>query len=479
MIRFCKGIEADLAEQESVTGSENLFRDAHRLFAGKGMSYLPVREREGRYLFACYDDSSAQNIQSHIWNLSNSEKGMAYLKSFTEVTIVSCNEIGYDLARIWGRIGVKVYVIGEVWDIVSPEREQVNTVVGHGIYCEGNFGLRLKELAYWSKQFIFREYAFIENYYMSKPTLNSPSDDAAGFLLHNLAQPRLSPLEGRRFYNKAQLETKEANSLITRKIMDGEPCMIARIGNTEGWIMQEYLNGSYSRFWQKWLYTTMGFFSREKYTLEDVDRFAEMMIAAVKKCDIHCCQFDIEINILNQFADDQSAYVCWDDCCSGFYDNPHFWMRALAGKRVLVISSLSETIAFQYGNRDKIFMGDYRLPDMELIFYEALQTQVDNKCGYDDWFQAYQQMAEDIAGLDFDIAIIAAGAYAYPLAAMIKDMGRQAIDIASGIYPLFGIKMKRYDICRAINYMYNDAWIFPLEKPHPGAEKIEKGCYWE
>ena len=81
--------------------------------------------------------------------------------------------------------------------------------------------------------------------------------------------------------------------------------------------------------------------------------------------------------------------------------------------------------------------------------------------------------------IDFDIAIIAAGAYGYPLAAEIKNMGKQSIELCSGIYPVFGIKVKTQLIIRKISSMYNDNWIFPIETPPKNYMNIEKGAYWE
>ena len=116
---------------------------------------------------------------------------------------------------------------------------------------------------------------------------------------------------------------------------------------------------------------------------------------------------------------------------------------------------------------------------MNTIFYDAPQTQLGEKQGFKNWFEAYDKVVKDIKNIDFDIAIIAAGAYGYPLAAEIKNMGKQSIELCSGIYPVFGIKVKTQLIIRKISSMYNDNWIFPIETPPKNYMNIEKGAYWE
>ena len=138
-----------------------------------------------------------------------------------------------------------------------------------------------------------------------------------------------------------------------------------------------------------------------------------------------------------------------------------------------------KTIKRQYSRKELLFQSKNILPDMDMLFYDAPQTQLGNKSGYKNWFEAYEKIVTDIRKIDFDIAIIAAGAYGYPLAAEIKAMGKQSIELCSGIYPIFGIKVKTQLIIRKISQMYNSYWIFPIEAPPKNYMNIEKGAYWE
>ena len=242
-------------------------------------------------------------------------------------------------------------------------------------------------------------------------------------------------------------------------------------------ITQEFLYGSYSQKWLNWLYSTSGFFSTNGQNLSDVDRYAQMTLDAVSNCDINCCRFDNEIGIINIQGLKESVNVDWYDLYTDF--NPqNTWLSALENKKVLIISSISNSIRKQYKNKDKLFTHCNLLPVIEIIYYPTLQTQLGRNCGFKSWFNAYEKMLYDIESIDFDIALIAAGAYGYPLASDIKDMGKQAIELCTGIYPIFGIKVKTQAIIRKVSMMYNKNWIFPIEEAPKEYMKIEKGAYW-
>ncbi|MDO5614604.1 MAG: hypothetical protein Q4G16_00310 [Cruoricaptor ignavus] len=89
-------------------------------------------------------------------------------------------------------------------------------------------------------------------------------------------------------------------------------------------------------------------------------------------------------------------------------------------------------------------------------------------------------MKEKISKTDFDIAIIGCGAYGFPLASFIKNLGKQAIHLGGVTQLLFGITGKRwedwehYTSLRAENGKH---WITPTEAPK-GFKNVENGCYW-
>ena len=94
-------------------------------------------------------------------------------------------------------------------------------------------------------------------------------------------------------------------------------------------------------------------------------------------------------------------------------------------------------------------------------------------------FEALESMKREISQADFGVAIIGAGAYGFPLAAYVKSLGKQAIQMSGATQILFGIKGKRWDDHPVISKFYNDAWVRPLQsETPPEIHKVEGGSYW-
>ena len=84
-------------------------------------------------------------------------------------------------------------------------------------------------------------------------------------------------------------------------------------------------------------------------------------------------------------------------------------------------------------------------------------------------------MKEQMQKIDFDIALIGAGAYGFPLGAYAKELGKKALHIGGMLQLYFGIRGKYYD---QFNY-HNEYWTRPLEEEKPqGFKKVEAGRYW-
>ena len=97
------------------------------------------------------------------------------------------------------------------------------------------------------------------------------------------------------------------------------------------------------------------------------------------------------------------------------------------------------------------------------------------------WFDALNRMTDDISKLDFDIAIIGAGAYGMSIGAYVKrELGKKALHLGGITQLLFGIKGRRWDARpKYTNGLYNDAWSRPLDAERPqNFMQIESGGYW-
>ena len=88
-------------------------------------------------------------------------------------------------------------------------------------------------------------------------------------------------------------------------------------------------------------------------------------------------------------------------------------------------------------------------------------------------------MCDEIGEKQFDIAIVGAGAYAMPICAYIKSIGKIAIQMSGATQLLFGIKGRRWDNHPIISGFYNEYWVRPNEEETPPqVKKVEGGSYW-
>lgn len=281
------------------------------------------------------------------------------------------------------------------------------------------------------------------------------------------------------FYRQKILAGQEGNDLCKKMLQTKSPCMLARIGTVEMGIIQASLDkkvGLIKKIGESrinLLCNNAGFFPNDE---KSVDRFTDVYIDAAKEMDV----FGVFCNHMEDYFAKKyapSAKLIQFTTFEPFYfEKP--WSAALEGKTVLVIHPFEESIQAQYKKRKLLFNNPEILPEFKLKTFKAVQTIGDNTAGFDDWFDALEYMKKQIEKIEFDIALIGCGAYAFPLAAFVKKMGKKSIVTAGATQLLFGIKGARWDQAET-PVPYNDNWIRPNESERPiGAQSVESGCYW-
>ena len=162
----------------------------------------------------------------------------------------------------------------------------------------------------------------------------------------------------------------------------------------------------------------------------------------------------------------------------------HPWSAALKGKKGLVIHPFADTIIAQYKRREKIFPGTDILPVFDLRVLKAVQTvaeEIDDR--FETWFDALEWMYNEALKINFDVAIIGCGAYGFPLAAKLKQAGKQAIHLGGATQILFGIKGKRWEKDDSFLYVqkfFNENWVYPSDDDKPlNAKSVAGGVYWK
>ena len=278
-------------------------------------------------------------------------------------------------------------------------------------------------------------------------------------------------------------EAEDACEVVKNHILSGKPRMICRFGTLELDTIRMMLNSKngnpkYDRWHKDWFTNTAGFFPVDDYNMT---RFACEHLDLLKDVDIMSCRSDrYEIKIIEEYLQHADLININAISFPFFFNYP--WSAALKGKKVLVIHPFEETIIKQYEKREKLFKNPEVLPEFDLLTYKPVQGigRAKNKLKYKTWFEALAKMKEDIKNIDFDVALIGAGAYGIFLAQFVKSLGRQAIHGGGATQLLFGIKGSRWDRMLEGSF-YNEHWTRPSKDETPeGVELFERGtmAYW-
>ena len=280
---------------------------------------------------------------------------------------------------------------------------------------------------------------------------------------------------------------QEGADLIARTLEKEKPCLIARFGWNEIAVVMHYLKycGKTKIVFRPNLRESMktgaGFFPA---TDEKLSRFAYESLRLLPEIDILGVtgQRGEETLIQKYNPSIQAVDInCFVDHAT-LAERP--WLRMLKGKKVLVIHPFTETIRSQYLRRELLFPGREVLPEFELITMKAVQSNgiLPEQFPYSDWFEALDFMCGKIREIDYDIALIGAGAYGMFLGAFCKHCGKQAVHIGGALQLIFGIKGARWEKQYPPEFgqrLFNENWVNPLPSERPaGYEIVEDGCYW-
>ncbi len=282
-------------------------------------------------------------------------------------------------------------------------------------------------------------------------------------------------------YSKTELTKDEGNIEISKLLNSKAPIMISRLGSVELAVCNNYLSNCVNNqsVWNPKLLFSIknnaGVFPNNEAI---ISKFASHYLESSKQIDL--------LGVWHNFGEDLVAnHFCPRATLAPlvslepyyFLDKP--WSKHLANKKVLVIHPFEETIKKQYQNREALFTNPDVLPPFQLITFKAVQSLGQKAEGFKTWFDALESMQDQIKNIDFDTAIIGAGAYGLPLAAYVKQLGKQAIHMGGATQILFGIKGKRWDTHPIISKLYNEHWVYPSGKDKPTNYKnVEDGCYW-
>ena len=276
------------------------------------------------------------------------------------------------------------------------------------------------------------------------------------------------------------LSAQQGNELIARCIE--RPAAIGKIGSGELAVLRDYLSRAYSNGdfeFASWkvrnLYRIAGVYPPEGGT---VSKFCEVFGEALTHLDVLGVWFNFGENTARRRFAARSALTDFYALEPYFHDKP--WSQRLSGKRVLVVSPFTETIRAQYERRQDVWRSNpLVLPPFELLTLRSPLSAFLVTPDYPDWFAALEGMRRQMGHIQFDVAIVGAGAWSLPLVSHAKSLGACGIHLGGATQILFGIKGGRWDRMPHVSRFYNETWIRPTSEETPrDVGKIEGGCYW-
>lgn len=279
----------------------------------------------------------------------------------------------------------------------------------------------------------------------------------------------------------------DGSLIIKNAIEEQKPFSAGKMGSVEASAIREYLkriktpdvkenavNIDYSPYVFHTLHVNAGVFPQDTNIY---DGFCDEYLNAITKLDV-IAAWDIagEAEVFRTFGQDAELIKLRN--LEPYFSDIH-WSQALLGKRVLVISPFSESIKKQYAKRNEIWPNKNILPDFDLLTIKAPLSAGIVKPESEDWFEALNKMKDQMDTLDYDVAMIGAGAFSLPLAAHAKDKGKIGLHLGGALQILFGIVGKRWREHKDFKPFINESWCAPDKSETPdNITKIEGGCYW-
>ena len=304
---------------------------------------------------------------------------------------------------------------------------------------------------------------------------------------------RLFKLSDQKSDLKFDFQGQAASDLIEEILAGPEPCMISRFGFYEldailnyldviddsNFLSKsiKYLKSEIGPFWWDdkiafFMQNNAGFFPVNVANLQE---FAKIMLNEIRNIDILGSWLAREARLADYLPN--ARIVKLSDLEPYYHSDP--WSQVLEGKRVLVIHPFEESIKKQHAKYSVLFNDPRILPKFELKTIKTVQSIAANKTEFSNWFKALAFMCKRVSSMDFDMAIIGAGAYGLPLASFVKSLGKKAIHLGGATQLLFGIKGKRWDDYQFFRSLYNENWVRPLPTEIPdNYQVVEGGCYW-
>jgi hypothetical protein len=227
-------------------------------------------------------------------------------------------------------------------------------------------------------------------------------------------------------------------------------------------------------------------------TKESVDKWVFEMIEAIRLCDVLVAGWyeplkEAEEKLLSK-TNTLAPRIPLRSLEPYYVAPEQRWTSLLAGQRVAVVSSFTDSIQEQIEQREFIWpvCTESLLPfNVEWTFvktgYSPSLTRDTAKWPADisSWDVAVNSVVKQVVESRASIAIIGCGGLGMLIGAELKKRGIIAIVLGGATQVLFGLKGMRWEKHSVISRFWNEAWKWPKASETPsGAALIEGCCYW-
>jgi hypothetical protein len=170
-------------------------------------------------------------------------------------------------------------------------------------------------------------------------------------------------------------------------------------------------------------------------------------------------------------------------------DESACYLPDLRGRKVLLICPFASLLA-ERANRTtfeavwarigKRWFEPGSVEALEIPYGFAATTQA----RYATALELFDELADQIQALDFEVALIGAGGLAVPLASFVKSLGRVGLDVGGHLQMVFGVLGQKWrDLADWQAAYYNPAWIdmparYRPEESDVCLENGVPGAYW-
>jgi len=304
-------------------------------------------------------------------------------------------------------------------------------------------------------------------------------------------------LAGLEVHKQVLESARNSDSIILGALAAGKPALIGRFGGTEARAYGCYLDIFKGHHFYDPIATAYSFgnLARRMVQLRDQsgiypatrETFKEFVKAyseAIANTDVLGCWGETftwaekyALKISGAKVVPHHATAPWVDKYEGDLESPKAWSSFLNGKKVLVISPFSDSYQRQFENLPRIF-GFEKYPKYEPIFMKSTQSLF----GLDDdknWKFHLEIMKEKMRSVDFDVALVSAGGYAYPLANEAKNLGKIGIHTGGELQLFLGVLGGRWQGSTKLAKYPSDLWVRPSSNERPAQYlRMENGAYW-